>query len=142
MEQGGIAPNEPWTRIEAKLRNHEMKLCDLLWLAWPFETVMVIDAQKLAEANVGSVLDQFRHRVLYAGVHPQMAYSVCDAKADLVDGLKHVAPEWFQPEAIWEQFQLAAGLLEPHSMQLISESPDFTTPVLQKLGPLSPLVGL
>jgi hypothetical protein len=88
----------------------------------------------------GPVLNLFRQRVLHGGMHPQLAYFVSDAKAELFESLKQTAPDWYQSDSIWQQFPNAATFLEPEAMQRIASSPHFTTSVLKECGHLSPLV--
>jgi hypothetical protein len=88
----------------------------------------------------GPVLNLFKQRVLHGGFHPQLAYCISNAKAELFESLKQTAPDWYQPDTIWQQFPNVATFLDPEALQRIASSPHITTPDLIGYGHLSPLV--
>lgn len=121
-DKGGSACQGDWLRIEPHLRPH-LPVLKLGAIASAFDTLRVIDREKLAAIATGISAKAFRRRVLEDGLPPQQAYLISPNKKELLVQLELARPDWYAPKSIWKAFPSAASRITEAGLQAIAASP-------------------
>jgi hypothetical protein len=104
---------EPTLRLEAKLSGtKQFPLNDVLNLASPFASLLVIDRQALAVSK-HPLARKFCKAVQHAGVSPQKIYYQLPnpQRQVLYKVLSELQPDWWKPPIIWTGFADSLGWL-------------------------------
>jgi hypothetical protein len=121
-DKGGPTSSVEWLRIEPHL-NPKVSAKDTCSIKCPFQTLRIVDREKLAAVKHHIPVSVFRKRVFLQLLQPQPAFIAAIDKKSLLLGLKQAAPGWFDALTLWKLYPAAFHRLTPAGVHSIAQSP-------------------